>query len=137
MPRTSATATPAATTKDIKPRPYDRVTPDPTSSSTSHLKSGPHLSSAPLSSPLSGSDIKSDLSAKSSDKRKTPTKAKASGNVKIDPDSPSKRGGTGRPWTREEKLLLFETVLKKGAGVKTFEGLIEGRTGKQCYDSWK
>jgi len=46
-------------------------------------------------------------------------------------------GVKGRPWTDAEKLILFELAVKHGASMKTFEGKIEGRTGKQCFSTWQ
>jgi hypothetical protein len=34
-------------------------------------------------------------------------------------------------------LILFELAVKNGASIKTFEGKIAGRTGKQCYNTWQ
>ena len=78
--------------------------------------------------------------------RSSQTPSAPKGDVKpYDRSSPSsaakspegnKRGGPGRPWTGEEKLVIFDLAMKHGTSLKVFEGCLEGRTAKQCYLTW-
>lgn len=43
----------------------------------------------------------------------------------------------GQPWTAEDKVAIFNVAIKQGATSKNFEAVLPGRTGKQCYDTWK
>ncbi|EIW67998.1 hypothetical protein TREMEDRAFT_63882 [Tremella mesenterica DSM 1558] len=40
-------------------------------------------------------------------------------------------------WTGQEKIKLFEVIMKNGLSTKGLEGHFEDRTGKQCYDTWQ
>ncbi|ORY23623.1 hypothetical protein BCR39DRAFT_561881 [Naematelia encephala] len=53
--------------------------------------------------------------------------------------SPSKKpkSKVSRPWTAGDLLIIFDVVTKRGASIPNFEGMIEGRTGTQCYSNWK
>jgi len=51
--------------------------------------------------------------------------------------SNKKKRVPGRPWTKEEVLILFNIAIRQEASAKAFEGVVEGRTGKQCYDTFK
>lgn len=41
-----------------------------------------------------------------------------------------------RPWTDQERLTLFRIAITKGASIKNFEDVLEGRTGHLCYCQW-
>ncbi|RXK37171.1 hypothetical protein M231_05540 [Tremella mesenterica] len=76
---------------------------------------------------------------------KKESQEKKGGRVKMEKKSRNKGNGrngkegnvrTSKAWMGEEKVRMFELVMKHGLSIKTFEGQFEGRTAKQCYDSW-
>jgi hypothetical protein len=82
-------------------------------------------------SPTSPVDIKPYLVTSTS---RDPAKPKTPPKLSSKPKSV---GTKARPWTDAERLILFELAVKHGASIKTFEGKIAGRTGKQCYNTWQ
>jgi hypothetical protein len=123
MPRVAVKAA-IADTHDIKPHPYplmhDCTFPVRSTVHTDHI-----IHPTTNSSPNSEAKSKRSVKSESRDSSDTPSKRPTAG------------GNSGRPWTPEEKLKIFEIVVKHGASVKHFEGVIEGRTAKQCYLSWQ
>jgi len=84
-----------------------------------------------LTSPPSPIDMKPYLVTSTS---RDPAKPKSPPKPKPKPKSVGRKA---RPWTDAERLILFELAVKRGASKKSFEGKIEGRTGKQCYLTWQ
>ncbi|OCF45200.1 hypothetical protein I317_01003 [Kwoniella heveanensis CBS 569] len=81
-----------------------------------------------------GHDFKPYARTTTTDNQNTTPKQKNDAEPNF-PSSPSKRAGVaGRKWTSEELLQLFEHVLKNGP--RNWDGVVEGRTGNQCMQTW-
>ena len=66
-----------------------------------------------------------------------PSSSPSSDDSKTASPTKPKRTGKVHPWTPQDKVKIYEIAMKSGASAKNFEGVLEGRTGKQCYDNWK
>lgn len=62
----------------------------------------------------------------------TPTKA----STTVTHSSPSGTRAKARPLSGAERVKLFEAAQKNGVSTKSFEGVLEGRSGKSCYDNY-
>jgi len=66
--------------------------------------------------------------------------AKRKTKTKTAPKPNGRRNHTGgKKWTGADLEALFAAVLVLGDGptMRSLEGKVEGRTAKQCYDTWK
>jgi len=68
----------------------------------------------------------------------TPTRHTSDEDATVDtPTKSAKRGGHAKAWSAEDLISLFDVVAKSGASGKGFDGAVDGRTGAQCYSTWK
>ena len=92
----------------------------------------------PKSSPTASSD---DSKPYTRPEPTTPTKSRVKGEystLSASTTTPSPRkGGKGAPWTGWELNAIFDVAITKGPSIRNFDGVVEGRTGKQAYDVWK